>query len=143
MSKLAVSGAHPMATIIKSKLTGGRQEKPLIPLANRQKNVAAVQQIISTNNRLQPVTEQIDAQQLIIAELQVLDEETKQAINELTLHIDFCKKNNQVLQKTLEMVTRLLGLNLSQILHTSDSSTGTSGPSQTGNLTKEESDQLS
>ncbi|KAG8764135.1 hypothetical protein FRC11_004623 [Ceratobasidium sp. 423] len=143
MSEPAASGAHPMATVNESKLTGGRQEKPLVPSSNRQQNAATVQQIISLNNRLQLATEQIDAQQLIIVELQVHDEESKQAINELTLRIDSCEKNNQVLQKTLEMVAKSLGLDLSQTSHTSDSSAGTSAPSQTDNLTKEESDQLS
>ncbi|KAG8680454.1 hypothetical protein FRC11_002463, partial [Ceratobasidium sp. 423] len=75
-------------------------------------------------------TEQIDAQQLIIAELQVCDEESKQAINKLTLRIDSCEENNQDLQKTLEMVTKIPPLELAL-------------QNQTNNLTKEENDQLS
>ncbi|KAG8746174.1 hypothetical protein FRC11_012838 [Ceratobasidium sp. 423] len=143
MSEPAASGAHPMETVSESKPTGGKQDRPLVPSSNRQQNAVAVQQIISLNSRLQLATQQINSQQLLIEELQLRDEESKQAINELTLCIDSCEKNNQVLQKTLEMDTKSLGIDLSQTSRTSDSPAGTSARSQTDNSTKEENEQVS
>ncbi|CUA70798.1 hypothetical protein RSOLAG22IIIB_09135 [Rhizoctonia solani] len=142
MSEPTTSGTAEMAAISDSKPIGGKNEKPLTPSVNRQQNAAALQQIIALTNRLKSATEQIDAQNITIVELQNRDEENKQAINKLTLRIDSCEKSNKVIQATLDMVTKSIGIDLNQILHASDTSGGTSAPSHAGDLTEAEEEKV-
>ncbi|KAG8708955.1 hypothetical protein FRC11_006019 [Ceratobasidium sp. 423] len=137
MPEPVASSTPVQANVRESKPTGGPQERLLVPSVSRQQNAATVQQITSLIHRLKLATDQIDAQQVTIAELQVRDEENRQALDKLTLRIESCEKSNEVLRVTLEMVTKSLGVDLSQTSHASDSANA-SAPSHMGSLTKEE-----
>ncbi|EUC61615.1 hypothetical protein RSOL_401460, partial [Rhizoctonia solani AG-3 Rhs1AP] len=129
MSEPATSNAAKMAAVSESKPAGAgaKKEKPRMPSVNRQQNGAALQQLAK----------------LLSRDYKIVNEESKQAVNKLTLRVDSCEKSKKVLhQVTPEIVTEPLGINLDQILHTPDSLAGPGVPSQAGSLIEKEEEKV-